>query len=390
MVITNYHLPITKHGANSGKPLSFGLGDETRVFLVLSLARRDFFLLGVGMRTIEMINGVVKMIDQRKLPRVFEIVECRDYRAVADAIKDMTIRGAPAIGAAAAFGLALAALESRAISRDDLVRDLDAAEKILRATRPTAVNLMWALDRVMNAARAQNLDASGLRDFVVAEAQKIAEEDVAINTAMAKNGAALIDDGDTILHHCNTGPLATVDIGTALGCIIEAHRQGKRVHVLVDETRPRLQGARLTAWELMQYGVPMTLIADNAAGHYLRKGVVKKCFVGSDRVAANGDVANKVGTYKVAVVARENGVPFYAVMPTSTIDMSLANGDLIEIEERDAREVTHIEGVPIAPEGVRVGNPAFDVTPYKYITALVTERGVVRPPFVENLQRIMK
>jgi methylthioribose-1-phosphate isomerase len=241
----------------------------------------------------------------------------------------------------------------------------------------------------MNATRAQNLDANGLRDFVVAEAQRIAEEDVALNTAMAKNGAALINDGDTILHHCNTGPLAAVDVGTALGCIIEAHRQGKKVHVMVDETRPRLQGARLTAWELMQYGVPMTLIADNAAGHYLRAGKIQKCFVGSDRVAANGDVANKVGTYKVAVVAHENGVPFYAVMPTSTIDMNLPHGDLIPIEERDSREVTHIEGVAIAPEGVRVGNPAFDVTPHKYITALVTERGVVKPPFVENLRKIM-
>jgi methylthioribose-1-phosphate isomerase len=301
----------------------------------------------------------------------------------------MTIRGAPAIGAAAAFGLALAALESRATHREDLLRDLDTAEKILRATRPTAVNLMWALDRVMNKARAANLDGNGLRDFVVQEAQTIAEEDVAINTAMAKNGAALINDGDTILHHCNTGPLATVDVGTALGCIIEAHRQGKKVHVLVDETRPRLQGARLTAWELMQSGVPMTLIADNAAGYYLRAGKVQKCFVGSDRVAANGDVANKIGTYKIAVVAHENGIPFYAVMPTSTIDMTLPNGDLIPIEERDAREVTHIEGVPIAPEGVRVGNPAFDVTPHKYITALVTERGVVYPPFDVNLARLM-
>jgi methylthioribose-1-phosphate isomerase len=233
------------------------------------------------------------------------------------------------------------------------------------------------------------LDTNGLRDFVVAEAQNIAEEDVAINRTMARNGAALIDDGDTILHHCNTGPLATVDIGTALGCIIEAHRQGKRIHVLVDETRPRLQGARLTAWELMQVGVPMTLIADNAAGYYMRAGKVQKCFVGSDRVAANGDIANKIGTYKIAVVAHENNIPFYAVMPTSTIDMTLPHGDAIPIEERDPREVTHIEGVPIAPEGVHVGNPAFDVTPHKYITALVTEKGVVRPPFDANLLRIM-
>lgn len=341
------------------------------------------------MRTIEMTNGVVKLIDQRVLPRRYEIVECRDYRAVAHAIKDMTIRGAPAIGAAAAFGLALAALESAATTRAQLLFDLDAAEKILRVTRPTAVNLRWALERMMNFARAQNLDADGLREAVIAEAQRIADEDVALNTAMAKHGAALIDDGDTVLTHCNAGALATVDVGTALGVIIQAHKQGKQIHVIVDETRPRLQGARLTAWELMQAGVPMTLIADNAAGHYLRKGIVKKCFVGSDRVAANGDVANKIGTYKVAVVAHENNIPFYAVMPTSTIDMRLAHGDDIPIEERDAREVTHIEGVPIAPEGVRVGNPAFDVTPHKYITAIVTERGVVYPPFKENLQQIM-
>ncbi|MBI3913694.1 MAG: S-methyl-5-thioribose-1-phosphate isomerase [Chloroflexi bacterium] len=341
------------------------------------------------MRTIEMHDGVVKMVDQRKLPRQLEMVECRDYRAVAHAIKDMTIRGAPAIGAAAAFGLALAARESCAASRDELLRDLDAAEKILRATRPTAVNLMWALDRMMKFARAQNAGVGDLRDALASEAQRIADEDVETNRKMAQFGAALIDDGDTIIHHCNTGPLATVDIGTALGCIIQAHRDGKKIHVLVDETRPRLQGARLTAWELQQYGVPMTLIADNASGYYLRKGLAQKCFVGADRVAANGDVANKIGTYKLAVVAKENGAPFYAVMPTTTIDMTLADGDAIPIEERDAREVTHIEGMQIAPDGVRVGNPAFDVTPHKYITALVTERGIVRAPFKENLLRLM-
>jgi methylthioribose-1-phosphate isomerase len=341
------------------------------------------------MRTIEMGDGVVKMIDQRKLPHQFEIVECRDYRAVAHAIKDMTIRGAPAIGAAAAFGLALAARESRAATRDELLRDLDDAAQVLRATRPTAVNLAWALDRVMGKARTLDSSADALREFVVAEARRIADEDVEINRAMARHGAALIDDGDTVITHCNAGPLATVDIGTALGCIIEAHRQGKRIHVLVDETRPRLQGARLTAWELMQAGVPMTLIADNASGYYLQRGKIKKGFVGADRVAANGDVANKVGTYKLAVVATENAVPFYSVMPTSTIDLSLPNGNAIPIEERNAREVTHIEGVSIAPEGVRVGNPAFDVTPHRYITALVTERGVVYPPFEANLRRIM-
>ncbi len=341
------------------------------------------------MRTIEMTDGVVRMIDQRRLPRQFEIVECRDYRAVAQAIKEMTIRGAPAIGAAAAFGLALAARESKASTRDELLRDLDAAAKVLRATRPTAVNLGWALERMLKKARGSNRNVHDLRQALMLEAQRIADEDVETNQRMAKLGASLIDDGDTIIHHCNTGPLATVDVGTALGCIIEAHRQGKKIHVLVDETRPRLQGARLTAWELMQSGVPMTLIADNAAGYYMRAGRVQKCFVGADRVAANGDVANKIGTYKLAVVAKENGIPFYAVMPTSTMDMSLASGDEIPIEERDAREVTHIDDTPIAPEGVRVANPAFDVTPHKYITALVTEKGIVRPPFKENLLRVM-
>ena len=339
------------------------------------------------MRTIELGDGVVRMIDQRRLPRELVIEEIRDYGTVARAIKEMWIRGAPALGAAGAFGLALAAQESKAATREEFLRELETAAQLLRATRPTAINLGWALGRILKKAHAANLPVSGLRDLVVKEAQAIADEDVAINQRMARHGAALIHDGDTIIHHCNTGPLAAVDVGTALGCIIEAHRQGKKIHVLVDETRPRLQGARLTAWELMQYGVPMTLIADNAAGYYLRKGGVNACFVGSDRVASNGDVANKIGTYKLAVVAKENHVPFFAVMPTSTVDLNLATGDDIPIEERSAEEVTTIEGVRIAPEGVQVGNPAFDVTPNRYITALVTEKGVVYPPFKENLLR---
>jgi methylthioribose-1-phosphate isomerase len=342
------------------------------------------------MRTIEMRDGVVRMINQRVLPRRLEYVECRDYELVARCIEDMTVRGAPAIGAAAAFGLALAASNSRAATREALLADLEQAARVLRATRPTAVNLAWALDRMLSKARGVNGSVDDLRDALVAESQKIADEDVETNRKMAQFGASLINDGDTIIHHCNTGPLATVDVGTALGCIIEAHRQGKKIHVLVDETRPRLQGARLTAWELMQYGVPMTLIADNAAGYYLHAGKVQLCMVGADRVAANGDVANKIGTYKLAVVARENGVPFYAVMPTTTVDWSLPNGDLIPIEERNACEVTEIEGVPIAPEGVRVGNPAFDVTPAKYITALVTEKGVVYPPFEGSLRKVVE
>ncbi len=337
-----------------------------------------------------MQGRVVKMIDQRRLPHDVQIVECRDYQAVADAIKDMTVRGAPAIGAAAAFGLALAGFSSPAATREDLLRDLENAARVLRATRPTAVNLAWALDRMLKTAHALDLPARNLRDAIGAEAQRIADEDVEMNRAMARHGAALVQEGETVLTHCNAGPLATVDVGTALGVIIEAHRQGKHIHVLVDETRPRLQGARLTAWELMQAGVPMTLIADNASGHMLRTGRVQRVIVGADRVAANGDVANKVGTYKLAVVAKENGVPFYSAMPVSTIDLDLPDGDAIPIEERDAREVTHIEGVRIAPESVRVSNPAFDVTPHRYITALITNRGVVYPPFRENLLRVME
>ncbi len=340
------------------------------------------------MRTIEMQDGVVRMIDQRVLPHRLEFVECRDYNSVAYAIRDMTVRGAPAIGAAAAFGLALAARESHATTREELVRDLDHAGGILRATRPTAVNLGWALDRVLKLAHSTDGGADDLRSAVEADAQRIADEDVEMNRAMARYGAALIQDGDTILTHCNAGALATVDVGTAVGVIIQAHRDGKKIHVLVDETRPRLQGARLTAWELTQAGVPMTLIADNASGYFMCTGKVQRVIVGADRVAANGDVANKIGTYKVAVVAKENGVPFYSAMPSSTIDLSLPSGDAIPIEERDAREVTHIENVPIAPAGVHVSNPAFDVTPHRYIAALITDRGVIYPPFDENLRKV--
>ena len=341
------------------------------------------------MRTVELRDGVVHMIDQRRLPRELVYVQIRDVATAARSIQEMWVRGAPAIGATAAFGLALAAQSSAASTRDDFLAELEHAARELHSTRPTAVNLGWALNRILNKVRASNLPVSALRELVIAEAQAIAEEDVAANRQMARHGASLIRDGDVIVHHCNTGPLATVDVGTALGCLIEAHRQGKKIHVLVDETRPRLQGARLTAWELMQYGVPMTLIADNAAGHYLWRGIATKVFFGADRVAANGDVANKIGSYKLAVVAHENDVPVYSVMPTTTIDMALASGREIPIEERGADEVTTIEGVRFAPEGVKTGNPAFDVTPHKYLTALVTERGIVYPPFRENLLKVM-
>jgi methylthioribose-1-phosphate isomerase len=337
-------------------------------------------------RTIEWHDGTVLMIDQRVLPLHYEIKSYTTYQGVAEAIHTMVIRGAPAIGAAAGFGMALAGLQSAATTRSDLLRDLEIAAEVLRKARPTAVNLFWAIDRMLRAAAA----ADDVREALIREAQQIADEDVAINKRMAEHGAALIKDGDTILTHCNTGALAVVDYGTALGVIRRAHEQGKRIKVFADETRPRLQGARLTAWELMRWGIDVTLIADNAAGHYMRKGAINICFVGSDRTTANGDVANKIGTYKVAVLAKENGIPFFPVVPTSTIDLSLPNGDLIPIEERDEREVTEIDGVRIAPLGVKVGNPAFDVTPAKYVTGIVTENGIAYPPFELSLRKVVK
>jgi methylthioribose-1-phosphate isomerase len=341
-------------------------------------------------RTLEWHDGAVLMIDQRVLPLHYEIKSYTTYQGVADAIHTMVIRGAPAIGAAAGFGMALAGLQSTAKTRTDLLRDLEAAAAVLRQSRPTAVNLFWAIDRMLHTATDESLDsADDVRNALIREAQQIADEDVEINKRMAEHGAALIKDGDTILTHCNTGALAVVDYGTALGVIRRAHEQGKRIQVFADETRPRLQGARLTAWELMRWGIDVTLIADNAAGHYMRKGMIDICFVGSDRTAANGDVANKIGTYKVGVLARENGIPFYPVVPTSTIDLSLPNGDLIPIEERDEREVTEIDGVRFAPIGVKVGNPAFDVTPHKYVTGIVTENGIAYPPFEISLKRVV-
>jgi len=341
------------------------------------------------MRSVEWHNGKVRMIDQRLLPAEFRLVEYEDYREVAQAIRTMVIRGAPAIGAAAAFGMALAARRGRTQDRNRLLADLRAAAEVLRAARPTAVNLSWAVARLLRRAEAES-DPSAIPDALLAEAQALADEDVEVNRRLGEHGAALIRDGATILHHCNTGALATVDYGTALGVIRTAHEQGKRVHVLVDETRPRFQGARLTAWELQQLGIPFTLIADNAAGHFMRTGQVDLVLVGADRVAANGDVANKIGTYKLAVVAQANGIPFYPCVPTSTIDLSLPTGDDIPIEERPADEIIGVtyQGRPIAPEGVRVANPAFDVTPHAFVTGIVTENGIAYPPFEVSLKSV--
>ncbi len=343
------------------------------------------------MRTIEWDpRGIVKMIDQRKLPLEFVVVEFDDYRHVARAIKEMYIRGAPAIGAAAAYGLALAATQSQATTLQGLLADLDAAALEIQATRPTAVNLFWALERMLTVARShRESGVETVRKILVAEAQRLADEDVDINRRMGAHGATLIEDGFNILTHCNAGALATVDYGTALAVVRAAHEKGIGIHVWVDETRPRLQGARLTAWELMNAGIPMTLIADNVAGHLMRTGRVDIVVVGSDRTAANGDVANKIGTYKLAVLAKENGIPFYAVVPTSTIDLSVPTGDDIPIEERDAREVTHVRDCQIAPEGVPVLNVAFDVTPHRYVTGIVTENGIAYPPFRQSLRRMV-
>ena len=349
------------------------------------------------MRTVFWENNELKMIDQRILPARFEVRSYRGHKEVAHAITDMVVRGAPAIGAAAAFGLALAGYESASSSTSGLIADLQTAAAVLKSARPTAVNLAWAVDRILLSLSQRERgwgegDVDAMRQMVLNEAQKLADEDVEINKRMAEHGAALINDGDTIIHHCNTGALATVDWGTALGVIRSAHEQGKKIHVLVDETRPRLQGARLTAWELEQYGIPYEIISDNMSGYFLKAGKVQKCFVGSDRTAANGDVANKIGTYMLALAAFDNSVPFYPVVPTSTIDLSLAHGDLIPIEERNPEEVLGLEfeGQRVAPQNAKARNIAFDVTPHRLVTGIVTENGVVYPPFDVNLKSVVK
>jgi methylthioribose-1-phosphate isomerase len=345
------------------------------------------------MRTVEWNYDThrLEMIDQRRLPEKLVIVSFNDYLDVATSIREMVIRGAPAIGAAAAFGLALAGFQSPAASTSGLIHDLQSAARTLKESRPTAVNLTWALNRMLDQVQAFAGPVEDLPAYVLELAQRLADEDVAINKRMAAHGAALIHDGDTIIHHCNTGALATVDWGTALGVIRTAHEQGKKVHVLVDETRPRLQGARLTAWELEQYKIPYEIITDNMAGYFLHSGNVNAVFFGGDRVAANGDVANKIGTYMLALAAHDNGVPTYSVVPTSTIDLALEHGGLIPIEERGPEEVLNIQldGERVAPQNATARNPAFDVTPHRLITAIVTENGIVRPPYEKNLKKVV-
>lgn len=339
-------------------------------------------------------RGTLHMIDQSRLPDEVSIFTCRSAAEVAEAIVTLKVRGAPAIGVAASYGLALGLLEAPAAlsSAETALARVDAVADTLRRTRPTAVNLPWALERlraVAQAALAAGCAPADLPARLLQEADAIAREDAEACQRMGDYGAELIHDGDSLLTHCNAGALATAGRGTALAPITVAHAQGKRVHVFVDETRPVLQGARLTAWELQQEGIPLTLISDNMAAHFMRKAGIKAVFVGADRIAANGDAANKIGTYGLAILAREHGIPFYVVAPRSTIDLALPSGDEIVIEERSPTEVTHLRGVRIAPEGVGVANPAFDVTPQRYITAIITDGGIAHPPFNHALAQII-
>ena len=342
-------------------------------------------VLSKTVETIEWTRDGVVMIDQTRLPREMVYVTCRNYVEVADAIRHMVIRGAPAIGVAAAMGVAIGALQS-----NQLDADMPLICGTLAKTRPTAVNLFWAIDRMRRLYESlRHLDASEIQQRLVAEAELIRAEDIAINEAIGRHGAPLVPDGKTVLTHCNAGALATAGFGTALGVIRAAVNSGKHIDVFADETRPFLQGARLTAWELQRDGIDTTLITDNMAGHFLKSGRIGCVIVGADRIASNGDVANKIGTYGVAVLAKENNVPFYVAAPVSTLDLTLASGDEIPIEERAEKEVTHVQGIHVAPDGIKVANPAFDVTPNRYVTAIITERGVARPPYRESLKELV-
>ena len=326
------------------------------------------------------------MIDQTKLPRETVFVTCRNYEEVAEAIRSMVIRGAPAIGVAAAMGVAIGVTQADPARLDDEFAKICS---VLAATRPTAVNLFWGIERMKKRyAALRGRSPVEIAAALVTEAQLVRTEDIAINRAMGIHGAALIPDVCTVLTHCNAGALATAGYGTALGVIRAAVEAGKRIDVFADETRPFLQGARLTAWELQQDGIATTLITDNMAGHFMKAGRIGCVVVGADRIAGNGDVANKIGTYSVAVLAKENGVPFYVAAPISTLDLSLESGEQIPIEERSSREVTEVFGVPVAPAGIAVQNPAFDVTPNRYVTAIITEKGVAFAPFGESLRRL--
>ncbi|WP_422445032.1 S-methyl-5-thioribose-1-phosphate isomerase [Thermoanaerobacterium sp. DL9XJH110] len=342
-----------------------------------------------GIKSIEFRDGVLKLIDQRKLPEKLSIFECRTCRDVEFAIRDMVVRGAPAIGVAGAYGIVLAAGESMGLPREEFLKKLKESADFIGNARPTAVNLMWAVRR-MESVIEKNAGKSNkeIYEALKNEADTIFGEDVETNLAMARHGNSVIPEQATILTHCNTGALATVGYGTALGVIREAHYSGKKIRVFADETRPRLQGARLTAWELVQEGIPVTLIPDSVAPVLIRDGKIDVILVGADRIALNGDTANKIGTFMVSQMAKDFKVPFYVVAPTSTIDFDIESGGEIIIEERDSREVTHIGEVRIAPQGVEVYNPAFDVTPAENITGIITEKGIIKPPFMENIMKL--
>jgi methylthioribose-1-phosphate isomerase len=342
-------------------------------------------------KTLEWTDAGVRFIDQTKLPTEETYVTCKDYKEVADAIRTMIVRGAPAIGVAAAMGVAIGAQRSKAITLPELERELDVICKAIAETRPTAVNLFWAIRRMRDKFdELRPFPVEAIKTELVAEAQRMHLEDIAANEAMGRNGAVLLPNSGGILTHCNAGALATAGYGTALGVIRAAVESGKKLNVFADETRPFLQGSRLTAWELMKDGIPTTLIADNMAGAMMRQGKIDAVIVGADRIAANGDVANKIGTYTVAILAKEHGIPFYVAAPISTVDLNTPDGSRIPIEQRASKEVTHLAGKQIAPDAVRVENPAFDVTPSKYVAAIITERGVARAPYEESLARLVR
>ena len=341
--------------------------------------------------TVEWTKSGVVFIDQTKLPTEEVYVTCTTHEQVADVIRNMVVRGAPAIGVSAAMGIALGVKNSKADNFADLKIEFDQICKIIGETRPTAVNLFWAIRRMT--AKLETLRSrpvAQIKEALIEEAQRMHAEDIAANQAMGKHGATLMPASGGVLTHCNAGALATAGYGTALGVIRAAIEAGKKIHVYADETRPFLQGARLTAWELMKDGIATTVISDNMAGVMMQKGKIGAIVVGADRIAANGDVANKVGTYTVAVLAKENGIPFYVAAPLSTVDLATPDGSLIPIEQRNQREVTHIGGKQMTPDGVGIENPAFDVTPAKYVTAIITERGIARAPYNASLESLLR
>jgi methylthioribose-1-phosphate isomerase len=339
--------------------------------------------------TLEWTDSGVRFIDQTKLPTEETYVACTTYQQVADVIRNMVVRGAPAIGVAAAMGIALGIKNSKAETVGDLKKDFDQICKTLGETRPTAVNLFWAIRRMQDKfERARIQPIPQIKKTLIDEAKRMHAEDIAANQAMGRHGATLMPSEGGVLTHCNAGALATAGYGTALGVIRAAVEAGKKIHVYADETRPFLQGSRLTAWELMKDGIPTTVISDNMAGATMKQGKISAIVVGADRIAANGDVANKIGTYTVAVLAKEHDIPFYVAAPFSTVDLETPDGSKIPIEQRNAREVTHIAGKQMVPDGVEVENPAFDVTPAKYVTAIITERGIARAPYEESLRKL--